>query len=235
MEISQICSHPDAAAGMKALSARIRLIFRRREFPAAAAERVWSSPGAVLGCSDPCSGDRGHRQGSEHGAISVGERAKFRILHSASELIVINHLQRLPKFGSSHERAGAAPADCSFGRKGGKFQFLRIIRTVFLFLEGLIRTLLFSPCPWLSPSQVTAGKLPRSESKAFPSQESSRDPKHLPGSLVCGGLGAPPVSGLVLQEGFFPCLSGIWRIMTNFTIWEGFQGNEAAESLVLLL
>lgn len=44
-----------------------------------------------------CSGDKGQCQGSQHGAISTEEQEKFGVLHSASELIVINHFQRLPK------------------------------------------------------------------------------------------------------------------------------------------
>lgn len=88
----------------------------------------------------------------------------------------------------------------------------------FCFLQGLIPKgsvpVLGSLPPW-----VRAGKLPWGESKASPAQESCRDSKHLPGSLVCEGLGAPPVSKLVFQEDiFFPCPSGIQRKITTFTV-----------------
>lgn len=140
-----------------------------------------------------------------------------------------------PKVGNSHERAGAAAAVGSFGGKGGKYQFLRIVRMVFLFLEGLIPKLLFSPCRWLCPSQ---DKLPWSESKASPGQESCRVPRHPPGFLCPQpGLCWPGSAACVRTRSpgrFYPCPSRIRGIMGNFTVWERFQGNKAELQLQLL-
>lgn len=74
------------------------------------------------------------------------------------------------KVENCHERAGADAAVSSFGRKGCKYQFLKAIQMIvpFFFLEGLSRKLLFSPCPWLSPSQ---GGFHGDGRKTFPRRE----------------------------------------------------------------